>query len=181
MAERPRVRRQRRNDRPSRQTVQTFAVPPSTTDEEHFLMSDHTVPSDAELRERLTSEQYEVTQHKGTERAFTGEYWDCHDGGVYRCVVCDAPLFSSDTKYESGSGWPSFWAPLDDDQVATETDASHGMVRTEALCANCGAHLGHVFPDGPRPTGDRYCMNSASLRLDRDAAPEDAAEDADPE
>ena len=132
-------------------------------------MSDHTVPADAELRERLTSEQYEVTQRKGTERAFTGEYWDCHDEGIYRCIVCDAPLFSSTTKYESGSGWPSFWAPLDDDQVVTESDSSHGMVRTEAVCANCGAHLGHVFPDGPRPTGDRYCMNSASLRLDRDA------------
>ncbi|MGZ4681381.1 MAG: peptide-methionine (R)-S-oxide reductase MsrB [Acidimicrobiales bacterium] len=136
-------------------------------------MSDHTVPSDSELRERLTPEQYEVTQHKGTERAFTGEYWDCHDEGVYRCVVCDAPLFSSGTKYESGSGWPSFWAPLADDQVATESDVSLGMVRTEALCANCGAHLGHVFPDGPRPTGDRYCMNSASLRLDRDADPDE--------
>ncbi|MGZ4705732.1 MAG: peptide-methionine (R)-S-oxide reductase MsrB [Acidimicrobiales bacterium] len=136
-------------------------------------MSDHTVPSDSELHERLTPEQYEVTQHKGTERAFTGEYWDCHDEGVYRCVVCDAPLFSSGTKYESGSGWPSFWAPLADDQVATESDVSLGMVRTEALCANCGAHLGHVFPDGPRPTGDRYCMNSASLRLDRDADPDE--------
>ncbi len=136
-------------------------------------MADHTVPSDTELRERLTPEQYEVTQHKGTERAFTGEYWDCHDDGVYRCVVCDAPLFSSQTKYESGSGWPSFWAPLADDQVATESDVSHGMVRTEALCATCGAHLGHVFPDGPRPTGDRYCMNSASLRLDRDADPDE--------
>ena len=133
-------------------------------------MADQTVPTDQELRERLTTEQYEVTQRKGTERAFTGEYWDCHDDGVYRCVVCDAPLFSSTTKYESGSGWPSFWAPLDDDQVATESDMTHGMVRTEALCANCGAHLGHVFPDGPRPTGERYCMNSASLRLDRDAA-----------
>jgi peptide-methionine (R)-S-oxide reductase len=136
-------------------------------------MSDHTVPSDHELRERLTPEQYQVTQQKGTERAFTGEYWDCHDGGVYRCVVCDAPLFSSETKFESGTGWPSFWAPLDDDQVTTESDRSHGMVRTEAMCANCGAHLGHVFPDGPRPTGDRYCMNSASLRLDRDADPDE--------
>jgi peptide-methionine (R)-S-oxide reductase len=145
-------------------------------------MSDRTAPSDAELRERLTAEQYEITQRKGTERAFTGEYWDCHDEGVYRCVVCDAPLFSSGTKYESGSGWPSFWAPLDPDQVTTESDASHGMVRTEALCASCGAHLGHVFPDGPRPTGDRYCMNSASLRLDRDTDPDTHADPvADPE
>jgi peptide-methionine (R)-S-oxide reductase len=138
-------------------------------------MADPTAPTDAELRERLTAEQYEVTQRKGTERAFTGEYWDCHDDGVYRCVVCDEPLFASTTKFESGSGWPSFWKPLDDDQVTTETDASHGMVRTEALCASCGAHLGHVFPDGPQPTGDRYCMNSASLRLDRDTGPGDVA------
>jgi peptide-methionine (R)-S-oxide reductase len=133
-------------------------------------MADPTVPTDTELRERLTAEQYEVTQRKGTERAFTGEYWDCHDDGVYRCVVCDAPLFASTTKFESGTGWPSFSQPLDDDHVTTESDVSYGMARTEALCGNCGAHLGHVFPDGPQPTGDRYCMNSASLRLDRDAA-----------
>ncbi len=137
-------------------------------------MSDRTIPTDDELRQRLTPEQYEVTQHAGTERAFTGEYWDCHDEGVYRCVVCDAPLFTSETKFESGSGWPSFYAPISDDEVTTETDASHGMVRTEALCATCGAHLGHVFPDGPQPTGQRFCMNSASLRLDRDAAPDES-------
>jgi peptide-methionine (R)-S-oxide reductase len=135
-------------------------------------MTDRTIPTAEELRQRLTPEQYEVTQHAGTERAFTGEYWDCHDDGVYRCVVCDAPLFTSDTKYESGSGWPSFYQPISDDEVATESDVGHGMVRTEALCATCGAHLGHVFPDGPQPTGERYCMNSASLRLDRDAATE---------
>jgi len=137
-------------------------------------MADQTVPTDQELRERLTAEQYEVTQHKGTERAFTGEYWDCHDDGVYRCVVCDEPLFDASTKFESGTGWPSFYQPVDDDQVTTESDVSHGMVRTEAVCGNCGAHLGHVFPDGPRPTGERYCMNSASLRLDRDGAVDDA-------
>ncbi len=129
--------------------------------------------TDAELRERLTTEQYQVTQHAGTERAFTGEYWDCHDDGVYRCVVCDEELFSSDTKFESGSGWPSFFAAMADDKVRVESDASMGMVRTEALCAKCGAHLGHVFPDGPAPTGDRFCMNSASLRLDRDDASEE--------
>ena len=129
------------------------------------------VPTDDELRQRLTPEQYEVTQRKGTERAFTGEYWDCHDEGVYRCVVCEAPLFASTTKFESGTGWPSFWAPVDDEVVDTESDVSHGMVRTEAVCATCGAHLGHVFPDGPAPTGARFCMNSASLRLDRDADP----------
>ncbi len=129
-------------------------------------------PTDQQLRERLTPEQYQVTQNKGTERAFSGEYWDCHDEGTYRCVVCDAPLFGSDTKYDSGTGWPSFYQPIDGDAVASETDTSHGMVRTESLCANCGAHLGHVFDDGPLPTGERYCMNSASLRLDRDTAVE---------
>ncbi len=135
-------------------------------------MSDSTtnVPTEAELRERLTPEQFEVTQHAGTERAFTGEYWDCHDDGTYRCVVCDAVLFSSDTKFESGSGWPSFYEPMDHDAVNTVSDTSHGMSRTEVTCAKCDAHLGHVFDDGPAPTGARFCMNSASLRLDRDTA-----------
>jgi peptide-methionine (R)-S-oxide reductase len=126
--------------------------------------------TEEELRERLSASQYQVTQQAGTEQAFTGEYWDCHDEGTYRCVVCDEGLFSSDTKFESGSGWPSFYKSLDDDAVTVESDTSHGMVRTEALCAKCGSHLGHVFPDGPQPTGDRFCMNSASLRLDRDTA-----------
>ncbi len=124
---------------------------------------------DAELRDRLTPQQYQVTQQAGTERAFTGEYWNCHEDGTYHCVVCDVPLFSSDTKYESGTGWPSFWEALDPDAVEIHTDRSFGMVREEAVCTNCGAHLGHRFPDGPKPTGDRYCMNSASLRLDRSA------------
>ncbi|MEX2627519.1 MAG: peptide-methionine (R)-S-oxide reductase MsrB [Ilumatobacteraceae bacterium] len=123
-------------------------------------------PADAELRARLTPLQYEVTQRAGTEPAFSGEYWDAKDPGTYRCVVCDEPLFSSDTKYDSASGWPSFWEALDPAKVTLHEDRSHGMVRTEACCARCGAHLGHVFPDGPQPTGDRYCMNSASLRLD---------------
>lgn len=125
-------------------------------------------PDPEELSRRLTPLQYRVTQEKGTEPAFTGEYWDCHDQGTYRCVVCGEPLFGSEAKFESGTGWPSFFEPLDETRVATEVDRSHGMIRTEAMCARCGAHLGHVFDDGPRPTGVRYCMNSASLRLDRD-------------
>jgi peptide-methionine (R)-S-oxide reductase len=128
---------------------------------------DAAVPTDDELRRRLTPQQYEVTQHGGTERAFTGEYWDTKDPGTYQCVVCGAPLFSSDTKYESGSGWPSFWEAIDPARVTLVEDRSHGMVRTEVRCANCGAHLGHLFPDGPQPTGERYCMNSASLLLER--------------
>jgi len=123
-----------------------------------------------ELRARLTPEQFDVTQHAGTEPAFTGEYWNMKDDGTYHCIVCDAELFTSDTKFDSGTGWPSFWQAIGEDRVETRTDASHGMVRTEAVCATCGAHLGHVFPDGPQPSGQRYCMNSASLRLDRDPA-----------
>lgn len=122
-----------------------------------------------ELRQRLTPMQFRCTQEAGTERAFTGEYWDCHDAGTYRCVVCGEALFNSATKYESGSGWPSFWQPVAGDVIEEHVDRSHGMVRTEALCASCGAHLGHVFPDGPQPTGLRYCMNSASLHLERSA------------
>ncbi len=133
--------------------------------------------SDEELRERLTPLQYHVTQEAGTERAFTGDTWDNKSEGVYRCVVCDAELFSSDSKYESGTGWPSFWQPVEGDTVETEVDRSHGMIRTEAMCSNCGAHLGHVFPDGPNPTGDRFCMNSASLRFE-DAQPETGADSA---
>ena len=121
--------------------------------------------TDDEWRERLTPEQFQVARKAGTERAFSGEYWDCHDEGVYACVCCGAQLFSSETKFESGTGWPSFFQALDPEAVEEAADASHGMVRIEARCRNCGAHLGHVFPDGPRPTGQRYCMNSASLRL----------------
>ena len=137
-------------------------------------MADTTIPTDAELRERLTDEQYQVTQRGGTERAFSGVYHDTKDPGVYHCIVCDAALFSSETKYDSGTGWPSFYEALDPERVTLEEDRSHGMVRTEAKCANCGAHLGHVFPDGPRPTGDRFCMNSASLNLRSDESPADA-------
>lgn len=125
---------------------------------------------DAELRQRLTPEQYHVTQEAGTERAFSGVYWDAKDDGVYRCVVCSSPLFASQDKYDSGTGWPSFTKPVSPDAVEYRTDRSSFMVRTEALCATCGAHLGHVFDDGPGDSGQRYCMNSASLDLDPEAA-----------
>ncbi|WP_286828169.1 MULTISPECIES: peptide-methionine (R)-S-oxide reductase MsrB [Kordiimonas] len=122
--------------------------------------------TDAEWREELTPEQYAVCRCGGTEAPFTGEYWDTKTPGTYHCAGCGAPLFSSDTKYESGSGWPSFWDAIDENAVAEKTDTSHGMVRTEILCAKCDSHLGHVFPDGPQPTGLRYCTNSASLKLE---------------
>jgi len=123
--------------------------------------------SEEEWRESLTPEQYAVCRNKGTERAFTGKYNECKDDGVYRCVCCGAELFSSDTKYDSGSGWPSFYAPLDETGIETEADTSLGRVRTEVMCKSCGAHLGHVFEDGPQPTGLRYCINSVSLDLDK--------------
>jgi peptide-methionine (R)-S-oxide reductase len=124
--------------------------------------------SDSEWREQLSAEQFQVCRQKGTERAFTGKYWDTKTPGTYRCVCCGEALFESSTKFDSGSGWPSFYAPKDASSVKSESDHSHGMARTEVMCSKCGAHLGHVFPDGPRPTGLRYCINSASLDLDED-------------
>ena len=139
----------------------------STTDQRLTIRPDKIEKSNAEWKKELTPEEYEVTRNKGTERAFTGKYWDNHEHGIYTCSNCHLELFRSETKFESGTGWPSFYEPIAADRVNYIKDTAYGMTRTEVVCARCNAHLGHVFEDGPKPTGERYCMNSVSLDFEK--------------
>ena len=139
----------------------------NTTEKHYWPVKIRISKTEEEWRKQLTPQQYYVLREKGTERAFSGEYWNSHDNGLYVCAACQFPLFKSETKFESHTGWPSFYQPVNDTAVMVGADMSYGMIRDEVVCARCGGHLGHVFPDGPKPTGLRYCMNSASLRLEK--------------